>query len=78
MQATRSVIRSGTRRERQRAQPVARDRGSFRLRALRDLKGLGSDEAPNVLDVSNANQRVLLHRARGKVRPALEAWIDAA
>jgi RNA polymerase sigma-70 factor (ECF subfamily) len=44
---------------------------------LRDLKGLGSDEVRNVLDVSDTNQRVLLHRARVKVRPALEAWIDA-
>jgi RNA polymerase sigma-70 factor (ECF subfamily) len=45
---------------------------------LRDLKGLGTDEVSNVLDVSETNQRVLLHRARVKVRPALKAWIDAA
>jgi RNA polymerase sigma-70 factor, ECF subfamily len=45
---------------------------------LRDLKGLGSEEVRNVLDVSATNQRALLHRARVKVRPALEAWINAA
>jgi RNA polymerase sigma-70 factor, ECF subfamily len=42
---------------------------------LRDLEGLSSDEVRNVLDVSETNQRVLLHRARTKVRKALEDWI---
>jgi RNA polymerase sigma-70 factor (ECF subfamily) len=42
---------------------------------LRDLEGLSSDEVRNVLDVSETNQRVLLHRARAKVRRALEDWI---
>lgn len=42
---------------------------------LRDLEGLSSDEVRNVLDVSETNQRVLLHRARTKVRQALEDWI---
>jgi RNA polymerase sigma-70 factor (ECF subfamily) len=42
---------------------------------LRDLEGLSSDEVRNVLDVSETNQRVLLHRARAKVRKALEGWI---
>jgi RNA polymerase sigma-70 factor (ECF subfamily) len=45
---------------------------------LRVLQGLGSDEVRNVLDLSDTNQRVLLHRARAKVRVALEDWIDAA
>ncbi|WP_445151943.1 RNA polymerase sigma factor [Baekduia sp. Peel2402] len=44
---------------------------------LRDLEGLSSDEVRNVLDVSETNQRVLLHRARTKVRQALEDWIAA-
>jgi RNA polymerase sigma-70 factor (ECF subfamily) len=44
---------------------------------LRDLEGLSSDEVRNVLDVSETNQRVLLHRARAKVRKALEEWIAA-
>jgi RNA polymerase sigma-70 factor, ECF subfamily len=42
---------------------------------LRDLEGLSSDEVRNVLDVTETNQRVLLHRARAKVRKALEDWI---
>ncbi|HWI74297.1 MAG TPA: sigma-70 family RNA polymerase sigma factor [Baekduia sp.] len=41
---------------------------------LRDLEGLSSEEVRNVLDVSETNQRVLLHRARTKVRQALEDW----
>ncbi|WCB92647.1 ECF RNA polymerase sigma-E factor [Baekduia alba] len=43
--------------------------------SLRDLEGLSSDEVRNVLDVTETNQRVLLHRARAKVRKALEEWI---
>jgi RNA polymerase sigma-70 factor (ECF subfamily) len=42
---------------------------------LRDLEGLSSDEVRNVLDLTETNQRVLLHRARAKVRKALEGWI---
>jgi RNA polymerase sigma-70 factor, ECF subfamily len=44
---------------------------------LRDLEGLSSDEVRNVLDLTETNQRVLLHRARAKVRRALEDWIAA-
>ncbi|MBI5104379.1 MAG: sigma-70 family RNA polymerase sigma factor [Solirubrobacterales bacterium] len=44
---------------------------------LRDLEGVDSETVRNVLDVSETNQRVLLHRARAKVRKALEEWIDA-
>lgn len=44
---------------------------------LRDLEGLSSDEVRNALDLTETNQRVLLHRARAKVRQALEDWIDA-
>jgi RNA polymerase sigma-70 factor (ECF subfamily) len=41
---------------------------------LRDLDGLSSDEVRNVLDLTETNQRVLLHRARAKVRKALEDY----
>jgi len=39
---------------------------------LRDLEGLDAAEACNVLQVSESNQRVLLHRGRSKIRRALE------
>jgi RNA polymerase sigma-70 factor (ECF subfamily) len=39
---------------------------------LRDLQGLESVEVCNVLELSESNQRVLLHRARSRVRRALE------
>ena len=39
---------------------------------LRDVDGLETDEICNVLGISVSNQRVLLHRARARVRQALE------
>jgi RNA polymerase sigma-70 factor (ECF subfamily) len=43
---------------------------------MRDVEGYSSDEVCAALDVSVANQRVLLHRARSRVRAALEAHLD--
>jgi len=43
---------------------------------LRDIEGWSSEDVRNVLELSETNQRVLLHRARSKVRAALERYLD--
>lgn len=40
---------------------------------LRDVEGLSSTEVCEVLAISEANQRVLLHRGRSRLRQALES-----
>jgi len=45
---------------------------------MRDVLGWSSREVRNALDISETNQRVLLHRARSKVRRALEDYLSEA
>jgi RNA polymerase sigma-70 factor (ECF subfamily) len=45
---------------------------------LRDIEGLETEEIGNLLGVTVSNQRVLLHRARSKVRAALEQHMSGA
>jgi RNA polymerase sigma-70 factor (ECF subfamily) len=42
---------------------------------LRDVDGLDSDEVCELLSLSQANQRVLLHRGRSQLRHALESLL---
>lgn len=43
---------------------------------LRDVQGLSAVEVCGLLEISEVNQRVLLHRARSKTRAALERYLD--
>ena len=45
---------------------------------LRDVEGRSTEEVCNVLGVQETNARVLLHRARAKVRVALEPYLEGA
>ena len=46
--------------------------------SLRDVEGWSSEEVREELDLSEGNQRVLLHRARSKVRAALDEYLAEA
>lgn len=43
---------------------------------LRDVEGLAPADVCSMLEISEGNQRVLLHRARGRVRIALERYLE--
>jgi RNA polymerase sigma-70 factor (ECF subfamily) len=44
---------------------------------LRDIEGWSPEEVCDLLAVSDVNQRVLLHRARSKVRAAVERTLES-
>jgi RNA polymerase sigma-70 factor, ECF subfamily len=43
---------------------------------MRDVEGWNAGEVCEALAISEANQRVLLHRARSKVRRCLEVYLE--
>jgi RNA polymerase sigma-70 factor (ECF subfamily) len=45
--------------------------------ALRDIEGWSSQEVCDALEISAGNQRILLHRARTRVRTAIERYLGA-
>jgi len=45
--------------------------------ALRDVEGWSSEEVREALEISAGNQRILLHRARSRVRNAIEDYYGA-
>jgi RNA polymerase sigma-70 factor, ECF subfamily len=45
---------------------------------LRDVEGWSSEDVCNALAIQETNQRVLLHRARSRVRAALEPYVEGA
>jgi RNA polymerase sigma-70 factor (ECF subfamily) len=62
-------------RETMRCLKLALERLPIHLRAvvtLRDIEGLDSGEVCNLLGISDATQRVRLHRARSRLRAALK------
>ena len=45
---------------------------------LRDLVGLSAMDVCDLLDITEVNQRVLLHRARARVRTALLPLLEVS
>jgi RNA polymerase sigma-70 factor (ECF subfamily) len=47
-----------------------------RVVLLRDVEGLPATDVCNVLDLSETNQRVMLHRGRARLRRALDRYVQ--
>ena len=45
---------------------------------LRDVEGWSAQEVVDALDITDGNQRVLLHRARARVRAELEDYLEGS
>jgi RNA polymerase sigma-70 factor (ECF subfamily) len=45
---------------------------------LRDVQGISGEEVCAILDISQANQRVLLHRGHGRLRQVVESQFGGA
>jgi RNA polymerase sigma-70 factor (ECF subfamily) len=45
--------------------------------ALRDVEGWSAEEVREALEITAGNQRILLHRARSRVRNAIEGYFGA-
>ena len=45
---------------------------------LRDVEGLSAEEVCELFELSQENQRVLLHRGRSRLRSVLETYVDQA
>ncbi len=69
---------SGETRERVQAAIEALPASQRTVITLRDIEGWQAPDVCAALEISEANQRVLLHRARGKVRQALERYFEGA
>lgn len=50
--------------------------GQRQVIRLRDVEGWSAEEVVAALAISGGNQRVLLHRARSRVRAALESYLE--
>lgn len=50
--------------------------GQRAVMTLRDVEGWGADEVCELLDLTPENQRVLLHRARARVRAVLDRYLE--
>jgi RNA polymerase sigma-70 factor (ECF subfamily) len=68
------VVAAETRRQLARALDGLPERQRIVV-TLRDVQGYASDEVCDLLQLSAANQRVLLHRGRAALRAALETYL---